>query len=72
MACLGVGKLEKSREVNQGWWILTVDIVMQSVVRQFEGRELGIWVPLEPSVSTSKKKIGHGRLTMTRSASDPG
>jgi hypothetical protein len=53
MACLGVGKLEKSREVNQGWWILTVDIVMQSVVRQFEGREFGVGIPLEMSVSAS-------------------
>ena len=53
MVCLGVGKLEKSREVNQGWWILTVDIVMQSVVRQFERREFGVGIPLEVPVSAS-------------------
>jgi hypothetical protein len=55
MACLGVGRLEKEWGVSQGCRILTIDVVVQSVIRQFEGRELGVRVPLEGVVSITKE-----------------
>jgi hypothetical protein len=55
MECLRVRRLVGVCVFERGRSILTIDVVVQSIVRQFEGRELGVRVPLELVVSTSNK-----------------